>query len=142
MTRAVALAAAALLATACIEPHERRPGLWLGGDVVLAPVSDWSFSDDHPQIFVETRTEYLLPHSVTTVCAGLDENLYVVVDLLRGFADVTTQLRTGPGLCQAAQELEAERVKQRGRGPQSFNECDFLHRDGSFQGYRSPTARQ
>ena len=77
MTRAAALAFAALLATACIEPHERRPGLWLGGDVVEAPVSDWSFSDAHPQIFVETRTGYLLPHSVTTVCAAAGDRLWV-----------------------------------------------------------------
>ena len=73
----VALAFAALLATACIEPHERRPGLWLRGDVVETPVSDWSFSDAHAQIFVETRTGYLLPHSVTTVCAAAGDRLWV-----------------------------------------------------------------
>jgi hypothetical protein len=75
--RATALAFVALLATACIEPHERRPGLWLRGDVVETPVSDWSFSDAQTQIFVETRTWYLVPHSVTTVCAAAGERLWV-----------------------------------------------------------------
>jgi hypothetical protein len=64
------------LLCAC-EPKDRRPGLWLWGDVVQEPVTDWSFTDAVPEIFVETRTGYGIPHSVTTVCAGLGDRLYV-----------------------------------------------------------------
>jgi hypothetical protein len=71
----VALLLCALLC-AC-EPSDRRPGLWLSGEVVQEPVTDWSFTDAVPEIFVETRTWYGIPHSVTTVCAGLGERLYV-----------------------------------------------------------------
>jgi hypothetical protein len=51
-----------------------RPGLWLKGEVVTAPITDWSFVDDMPHpgrslntVLVETRTPYFIPHSVRTV---------------------------------------------------------------------------
>ena len=51
-----------------------RPGLWLRGEVVTTPVSDWSFVDALPKfgpnknirVMIETRTPYFVPHSVTT----------------------------------------------------------------------------
>ena len=48
-----------------LEPQERRPGLWLKGNLVTTPVADWSFTDKYPKIKIQTRTWYLLPHSVT-----------------------------------------------------------------------------
>ncbi len=69
--------AVAALVLGCVDPKDRRPGLRLSGEVVAAPVDDWSFSDEHPEIFIETRTPYLLPHSVTIVCASLDGRLFV-----------------------------------------------------------------
>src|SRR5215472_6876552 len=60
-----------------LEPRERTPGLWLKGDLVTTPVSDWSFTDKYPTIKVQTRTWYLLPHSVTTYCVALDGQLYL-----------------------------------------------------------------
>lgn len=62
---------------ACIEPADRRPGTWLSGDVVTEHVDDWSFTDAHPEILIETRTAYWIPHSVTIVCAAKDGRLYV-----------------------------------------------------------------
>ena len=47
------------------------PGLWLAGEVVDRPVTDWDFINqvDHPirgnSIMLETRTWYGIPHSVT-----------------------------------------------------------------------------
>ena len=61
---------------ACIDPDDRRPGLWLSGEVAPA-VEDWSFVNDHPEIFVEVATPYGLRHSVTVVCASLDGVLYM-----------------------------------------------------------------
>ena len=66
----------ALLLLAC-EPKDRRPGLWLSGEVVKEPVLDWSFTDTVPEIFLETRTAYGIPHSVTVVCVGVGDKLYV-----------------------------------------------------------------
>jgi hypothetical protein len=72
------LAALALgLALAACEPRDYRPGQWLRGERVSEPIQDWSFSDSVPEIFVETRTWYGVPHSVTTVCAALGSDLYV-----------------------------------------------------------------
>jgi hypothetical protein len=69
---------AALLAVAgCIDPQDRRPGLWLTGHEATEPVSDWSFTDEHPEIAVEVRTPYGLRHSVTIVCAQRDGKLYI-----------------------------------------------------------------
>jgi F420H(2)-dependent quinone reductase len=74
--RTVSLCLAILSLTAC-DPKDRRPGLWLSGNVETAPVSDWSFVDAHREIFVETRTWYGIPHSVTTVVVAHNGTLYV-----------------------------------------------------------------
>src|SRR5688572_26651672 len=74
--RTVSLCLAILSLTAC-QPKDRRPGLWLSGDVETAPVTDWSFVDAHREIFVETRTWYGIPHSVTTVVVAHNGTLYV-----------------------------------------------------------------
>jgi len=60
-----------------LEPKERRPGLWLTGESVAAPVTDWSFTDRYPTIYVQTRTRYLLPHSVTITCVAHKGQLYL-----------------------------------------------------------------
>lgn len=58
-------------------PTGRTPGLWLKGNVVTAPVSDWSFADKYPNVEIETRSGYWLPHSVTTNCVTYNHQLYV-----------------------------------------------------------------
>jgi hypothetical protein len=60
-----------------LNPNERRPGLWLTGTLVTTPVADWSFTDQYFTLHVQTQTDYLLPHSVTTYCATLNGHLYV-----------------------------------------------------------------
>lgn len=55
----------------------RLPGLWLNGNLVTTPVTDWSFTDKYPSIKIQTRTWYLLPHSVTTYCIAASGRLYV-----------------------------------------------------------------
>jgi hypothetical protein len=64
-----------ILASGC-EPKDRRPGAWLSGETATLP-SDWSFTDDHQEIFVETHPWYGVPFSVTTVVATRDGKLYV-----------------------------------------------------------------
>jgi len=61
-----------------------RPGLWLKGEVVTTPVTDWSFVNDVPHpgrslntVLVETRTPYFIPHSVRTVPSVRDGQLYI-----------------------------------------------------------------
>ncbi len=61
----------------CYEPRDQRPGLWLTGDRVTEPVTDWSFTENHQEIFVQTRTPYLIPHSVTTYCTVYEGDLYL-----------------------------------------------------------------
>jgi hypothetical protein len=55
----------------------RFPGLWLKGDVVTTPVTDWSFTDKIPTIKLQTHTWYLLPHSVNIGCVFYNGHLYV-----------------------------------------------------------------
>ena len=55
-----------------VDPQDQRPGLWLAGDVVDSSVSDWSFTDDHYEIYLQTNTPYFVPHSVTVYCATLE----------------------------------------------------------------------
>lgn len=60
-----------------VDPQDQRPGLWLSGEVIDGPVNDWSFTDELFEIFVQTRTPYLIPHSVTTYCTVYDGDLYL-----------------------------------------------------------------
>jgi hypothetical protein len=53
------------------------PGLWLKGNLVTTPVSDWSFTDKVPTIKVQTRTWYMLPHSVPITCTAYNGQLYL-----------------------------------------------------------------
>jgi hypothetical protein len=59
------------------EPNGRRPGLWLKGDLVTTPVSDWSFTDKIQNVKIQTDTWYLLPHSVTINCVSYKGQLYL-----------------------------------------------------------------
>ena len=63
-------------ATGCIDPVDRRPGLWLSGDPAGTP-DDWEFTDAHPEIAIEVATPYWIPHSVTIWCASVDGQLFV-----------------------------------------------------------------
>ncbi|MDJ0786167.1 MAG: DUF2255 family protein [Myxococcota bacterium] len=62
--------------TGCLSPKDRRPGLSLSGPTEAFP-ADWSFTDAHREIWIETRTPWLLRHSVTIVCAQRDGQLFV-----------------------------------------------------------------
>lgn len=53
------------------------PGLWLSGDVVTTPVADWSFLSQYKTDKVQTRTWYMVPHSVTTGFIVHDGQLYL-----------------------------------------------------------------
>jgi hypothetical protein len=55
----------------------RAPGLWLKGEIVTTPVSDWSFTDKFHTIKIQTQTPILLPYSVSIWCAVYNNNLYV-----------------------------------------------------------------
>ena len=65
------------------------PGLWIKGEGVTTPVSDWSFTDKIPQIKIQTQTPFLLPHSVTIWCAVYNGNLYVTSALGRQWVENT-----------------------------------------------------
>lgn len=58
-------------------PHGNMPGLWLKGDLVTTPVTDWSFTDKFETANVQTHTWYMIPHSVTTYCVAYNEQLYL-----------------------------------------------------------------
>jgi hypothetical protein len=75
----VVVVAVALIALRVVglDPHERRPGLWLQGEVVTTPVTSWAFTDKYPTIYIQTRSGYLLPHSVTITCVNHNGQLYL-----------------------------------------------------------------
>ena len=66
-----------VLSVTGLEPRQRTPGLWLKGNLVTTPVTDWSFADHVDTVKVQTRTWYLIPHSVTTYCVALNGRLYL-----------------------------------------------------------------
>ena len=61
-----------------------RPGLWLKGEVVTAPVTDWTFVENVPHpgrsintVLIETRTPYFIPHSVRTMATVRNGELFI-----------------------------------------------------------------
>jgi hypothetical protein len=72
---AVLVVVAGLLCATRSDPIGLVPGRELSGELVLEPVRDWSFTDEHRTIAVETRPA--MPHSVTTICFAVDGALYV-----------------------------------------------------------------
>jgi hypothetical protein len=60
-----------------------RPGLWLTGEVVREPVTNWDWVNQvndpirKNTIMLETRTWYGIPHSVTIGIVGRGDKLYV-----------------------------------------------------------------
>ena len=59
------------------EPSDLRPGLWVTGELITEPVSDWSFTNQLGEIFVQTNTRYGIPHSVTVYCAEYAGDFYL-----------------------------------------------------------------
>jgi hypothetical protein len=53
-------------------------GLWLRGNLVTTPVTDWSFAENLERIKIQTRTWYLLPHSVYVSSSVSNSQLYVM----------------------------------------------------------------
>jgi hypothetical protein len=72
-----AVVALLVLRVVGLDPRERRPGLWLTGERVTTPVAEWSFTDQYPTIYLQTRARYLLPHSVTITCVAHGGQLYL-----------------------------------------------------------------
>jgi hypothetical protein len=72
----LALLALTLVLAAC-EPQDRRPGTWLSGEVVHEAVTDWSFANDQIEVHIQTHPWYGIPHSVTTVLATANGQLFV-----------------------------------------------------------------
>ncbi len=64
-----------MLLCAC-EPHDRTPGTWLSGELVEARIDDWSFTDNHQEIYIETHPWYGIPFSVTVVVASANGKIY------------------------------------------------------------------
>ena len=60
------------------EPRDRSAGLWIKGESITTSVTDWSFTEQIEEIYLESRTWYFVPHSVTTLCATYDSQLYVL----------------------------------------------------------------
>ena len=74
--RLVAVLAVATAGLGC-EPKDVKPGLWLSGDVVEELVTDWTFTNDVEEVFIQTKTWYLIPHSTTIWCAEMGGDLYI-----------------------------------------------------------------
>ncbi|MDX1650182.1 MAG: nitroreductase/quinone reductase family protein [Myxococcota bacterium] len=75
--RALPLALACVLGCGPWGPQGILPGGPFVGSARTEPVADWSFTDAHPLIAIETRGR-LLRHSVTILCVQADGDLYVM----------------------------------------------------------------
>jgi len=57
------------------DPFQMIAGRELSGEVATERIADWSFTDEHNLIAVETRPA--APHSVTTICMAYQGDLYI-----------------------------------------------------------------
>ena len=66
---------------ACPDPGAslacRVPGLWLRGNLVTTPVTDWSFTDQYQNAKLQTRGPFGLPHSIGTYLVSYNGQLYL-----------------------------------------------------------------
>ena len=60
-----------------LNPKGPRAGLWLTGNLVTTPVTDWTFTDNFPNVEVETHPWYMIAHSVTIFCTSYNGRLYL-----------------------------------------------------------------
>ncbi len=60
-----------------LDPQERRPGLNLVGELAADQGTDWGFLEGRNKIYVQMRTWYGLPHSITTTSWVVGGELYV-----------------------------------------------------------------
>ena len=60
-----------------VDPVERRPGARLSGDLATDQDTDWAFVEGRTRAWVETRTWYLVPHSITVSSWADGGELYV-----------------------------------------------------------------
>jgi hypothetical protein len=102
-----------------LEPKGRRPGLWLKGDVVTTPVADWSFTDKIPTIEFQTRTWYLLPHSVIVWGIAYNGQLYITAPPGRNWAtnvarDPHVRLKIGNQLYDRTLSFVTDPVEKEG----------------------------
>jgi hypothetical protein len=121
-----------------------RPGLWLKGEVITTPVTDWSFVDQVPHpgrsintVLVETRTPYFIPHSVRTMPFVRNGVLYIrshqdrmdkqfpydkswTADVVR---DPRVRIKIGDKLYEATMVLVSDRsqaIALLGRNPETY----------------------
>lgn len=59
------------------DPAERRPGTRLSGELAANQDTDWAFLEGRTRAWVETRTWYLVRHSITVSAWSADGTLYV-----------------------------------------------------------------
>jgi len=104
-------------------PHARTPGLWLKGNVVTTPVTDWSFTDKIPVVQIQTETSYMLPHSVNINCLNYNGQLYLVSVYPAGTAhtwndnvmrDPHVRLRIGDDIYDRTVSLVTDPAEQEG----------------------------
>lgn len=77
---ACVILALVVLSITGLDPSQRRPGLWLKGDVAATLPADWAFADKYQTLMVETHPWYLVPHSVTIFFVTDQGNLYLHAD--------------------------------------------------------------
>ena len=104
-------------------PHARTPGLWLKGNVVTTPMTDWSFTDKIPVVQLQTETSYMLPHSVNINCLNYNGQLYLVSVYPAGTAhtwndnvmrDPHVRLRIGDDIYDRTVSLVTDPAEQEG----------------------------
>ena len=60
-----------------INPNEQQPGTRLSGNFADDQNPDWSFMEGRTRAYIETRSLYLIPHSITVSSWSQNGQLYV-----------------------------------------------------------------
>ena len=103
---------------------------------MTTPVTDWSFTDAVETVKLQTSTQYLLPHSVTTYCVSTNGQLYLTSLYRAGLTypqgrswntdvarDPHVRIKIGDKLYEATMILIADRAQAiavLGRNPETL----------------------
>ena len=104
------VAAAAAIGYALTCPCERTPGIWVRGEAVDTPVSDWSFANE-PGL-CELQVNNWLPHAITLNCMSTEQRLFVSCANCEGKYWSTTALNNPVGKIKIGDRLYPVKMRR------------------------------
>ncbi len=91
-------------------PCERTPGLWLWGEEIKEPVTDWSFANTVP--LCQLQVNSWRPHSINLNCMSANQELFISCMRCEGKVWSTMALNNPQAVIRMGDKLYPVTLKQ------------------------------